>query len=327
MCHGVCQVLVHLEDDRVVQVTGDPESPISRGYLCPKGKASPALLDHPDRLTHPLRRVGARGENRWQRVSWSEAIDEVVDRFDSIRKQSGSEYLAIVTGTGRPYIQMSLRFANALGTPNFVAPGQVCYLPRQIASRLTLGQLPVCDIYGHGGVMPACILVWGCDIVTNAASDGMCGGPFLQAVRQARKVIAVDPRRTSLAKRADHWLQLRPGTDGALALAMIHVIIARRPDGPRLRRSPHGGLRRAGPSRARVHAGVGRVHHAGPGRGDPRRGAHLRDDPARLHPVGSGRGCQRLQHPDRPLAPDPARAHGKPRRARRRRAMASAAKG
>lgn len=226
MCHGVCQVRVHLEDDRVVKVTGDPESPISRGYLCPKGKASPALLYHPDRLTHPLRRVGARGENRWQKVSWPEAIDEVVDRFDSIRKESGSEYLAIVTGTGRPYIQMSLRFANALGTPNFVAPGQICYLPRQIASRVTLGQLPVCDIYGHGGTMPACIVVWGCDIVTNAASDGMCGGPFLQAVRQAQKVIVVDPRRTTLARRADHWLQLRPGTDGALALAMIHVIIA-----------------------------------------------------------------------------------------------------
>jgi anaerobic selenocysteine-containing dehydrogenase len=149
----------------------------------------------------------------------------VVERLDGIRKESGSEYLAIVTGTGRPYIQMSLRFANALGTPNFVAPGQICYLPRQIASRATLGQLPVCDVYGHGGVMPACVVVWGCDIVTNAASDGMCGGPFLHAVRQAERVIVVDPRRTALARKADHWLQLRPGTDGALALAMIHVII------------------------------------------------------------------------------------------------------
>jgi len=225
MCHGVCQVRVDLEGDRVVDVTGDPDSPISRGYICPKGKASPALLYHPDRLTQPLRRVGARGENRWQRVPWSEAVDEVVDRFDTIRKENGSEYLGIVTGTGRPYIQMSLRFANALGTPNFVAPGHICYLPRQIASRATLGQLPVCDIYGHGGATPACIVVWGCDIVTNAASDGMCGGPFLQAVRQAQKLIVVDPRRTGLAKRADHWLQLRPGTDGALSLAMIQVII------------------------------------------------------------------------------------------------------
>jgi anaerobic selenocysteine-containing dehydrogenase len=225
MCHGVCQVQVHLEGDRVVKVTGDPESPISSGYLCPKGKASPELLYHPDRLTHPIRRVGTRGENRWERVSWAEAIDEIVERFDTIRKESGSEYLALVTGTGRPYIQMSLRFANAVGTPNFVAPGHLCYLPRQVASRATLGQLPVADIYGHGGVMPACIVVWGCDVVTNAASDGMAGGPFLQAVRKAQKVIVVDPRRTGLARRADQWLQLRPGTDGALALAMIHVII------------------------------------------------------------------------------------------------------
>jgi anaerobic selenocysteine-containing dehydrogenase len=225
MCHGVCQVQVHLEDDRVVKVTGDPESPISAGYLCPKGKASPELLYHPDRLTHPIRRVGARGENRWQRVSWPEAIDEIVERFDTIRKESGSEYLALVTGTGRPYIQLSLRFANAVGTPNFVAPGHLCYLPRQIASRATLGQLPVADIYGHGGATPACVVVWGCDVVTNAASDGMCGGTFLGAVRQAQKVIVVDPRRTGLASRADQWLQLRPGTDGALALAMIHVII------------------------------------------------------------------------------------------------------
>jgi anaerobic selenocysteine-containing dehydrogenase len=225
VCHGVCQVQVHLEDDRVVKVTGDPESPISRGYLCTKGKASPELLYHPNRLTYPIRRVGARGENKWQRVSWAEAIDEIVERFEAIRNESGSEYLALVTGTGRPYIQMSLRFANALGTPNFVAPGHLCYLPRQIASRATLGQLPVADIYGHGGEMPGCVVVWGCDVVTNAASDGMCGGVFLEAVRQARKVIVVDPRRTSLARRADQWLQLRPGTDGALALAMIHVII------------------------------------------------------------------------------------------------------
>ena len=123
------------------------------------------------------------------------------------------------------FIQLSLRFANALGTPNFVAPGHLCYLPRQIASRATLGQLPVADIYGHGGATPACVVVWGCDVVTNAASDGMCGGTFLGAVRRAQKVIVVDPRRTGLASRADQWLQLRPGTDGALALAMIHVII------------------------------------------------------------------------------------------------------
>src|SRR4030067_3304434 len=83
-CHGVCQVLVHLEGGRVVKVTGDPESPTNRGYLCPQGSAAPELLYHPDRLTHPLRRVGERGENRWKQVSWEEALSEMVDHFNQI---------------------------------------------------------------------------------------------------------------------------------------------------------------------------------------------------------------------------------------------------
>src|SRR5208337_4906941 len=73
-CHGVCQVLVHMEGERVVKVAGDPDSPTSRGYLCPKGAAAPEMLYHKDRLTHPLRRAGRRGENRWERISWNEAI-------------------------------------------------------------------------------------------------------------------------------------------------------------------------------------------------------------------------------------------------------------
>ena len=226
MCHGVCQVLVHMEGERVVKVAGDPESPISRGYICPKGAASPELLYHPDRLTHPLRRTGNRGEDKWERVSWAEAMDEMVERFSSIRQEHGPEYLAVATGTGRPYMQFTVRLANALGTPNFVAPGHICYFPRQVASQITMGQLPVCDIYGLGGVKPACILVWGCDIVENASADGMCGGMLMRAVKQARQVIVVDPRRTRMAGMADHWLQLRPGSEGALALAMIHVIIS-----------------------------------------------------------------------------------------------------
>lgn len=225
MCHGVCQVLVHMEGDRVVKVAGDPDSPTSRGYICPKGASSVDLLYHPDRLVYPMRRAGRRGENKWKRISWSEAVSEIVTKFDRIRRESGSEYLAIATGTGRPYMQFSVRFANALGTPNFLAPGHICYLPRQIASHITMGQLPVCDIYGHGGVTPACIMNWGCDIVNSSGADGMCGGMFMRAVKKAEKVILVDPRRIRIAEYADHWLQLRPGSEGALALAMINTIV------------------------------------------------------------------------------------------------------
>ena len=225
-CHGVCQVLVHLEGDRVVKVTGDPDSPTSRGYLCPKGSAAPELLYHPDRLTHPLRRVGERGENSWKKVSWEDALSEMADKFTQIKRESGAEFVAIGQGTGRPHTEWTARFAHAYGTPNFIGPAHICYVPRVIASGLTLGRLPVCDIYGIGGEKPACILIWGCNLTYSGAADGMCGGMLQRALREAQKVIVVDPRRIGPAETADHWLQLRPGTDGALALAMINTIIA-----------------------------------------------------------------------------------------------------
>jgi len=225
-CHGVCQVLVHLREGRVVKVTGDPDSPTSRGYLCPKGSAAPELLYHPDRLTHPLRRVGKRGENKWEKVSWEDALSEMTDGLSQIKRESGAEFVAIGQGTGRPHTEWTARFANAYGTPNFIGPAHICYLPRVIASGLTLGRLPVCDIYGFGGEKPACILIWGCNLTHSGAADGMCGGMLERALKEAKKVIVVDPRRIGPAETADHWLQLRPGTDGALALAMINTIVA-----------------------------------------------------------------------------------------------------
>ena len=224
-CHGVCQVLVHLDGDRVVKVTGDPESPTSRGYICPKGKAAPEMLYHPARLKYPLRRAGERGENRWQRVSWEEALNETAEKFDRIKQESGAEFVAMGQGTGRPHTEWTGRFANAFGTPNFVGPAHVCYVPRVIASGITMGRLPVSDIYGFGGEMPDCIMIWGCNITHSGAADGMCGGMLARALKRARKVIVVDPRRIGPAERADHWLQLRPGSEGALALAMINTII------------------------------------------------------------------------------------------------------
>ncbi len=83
-CHGVCQVLVHTEDGCVTKVTGDPESPTSRGYICPKGQAAPELLYHPDRITTPLRRTGERGQNRWTPISWEEALGEMAEKFGRI---------------------------------------------------------------------------------------------------------------------------------------------------------------------------------------------------------------------------------------------------
>lgn len=225
MCHGVCQVLIHMKGDRVERITGDPESPISRGHICSKGAASPELLYHPDRLTVPLRRVGKRGENKWERISWNDALDEITARFGQFKEESGSEYVGIAHGTGRPYIEFATRFANAFGTPNVIGPGYYCFGVRVVASAYTLGQLPIVDVYGFGGKKPACVVIWGCNITHSGSADGMCGATIQRALKTADKVIVIDPMRTRPAGKADHWLQLRPGTDGALALAMIQVII------------------------------------------------------------------------------------------------------
>ena len=228
MCHGVCQVLVHLEGDRVVKVTGDPESITSKGYICPKGIASPELLYHPDRLTHPLRRVGKRGENLWKKISWDEALEEMADKLDGIRKQYGAEFFSLIHGTSRPYSDLAPRFANAFGTPNYSHIGHICYVPRVMANIFTMGsqQLPVGDFYGFGGKKPSCIVIWGSNVTGIGAVHGMPGFIVRKAIKSADKVIVIDPKRTATAEKADQWLQIRPGTDGALALAMIHVIIS-----------------------------------------------------------------------------------------------------
>ena len=225
-CHGVCQVLVHLDGaGRVVRVTGDPDSPTSRGYICPKGQAAPEFIYHPDRITHPLRRTGPRGSGRWQRVSWEEALAEMAEVFDRVRRESGPEYLALCQGTGRPYTEFTGRFIHALGSPNFANPGHNCFLPRNISSAITVGWLPLADLHGFGGVMPGCLLIIGNNAVEFGAADGVCSSTIKRAMREARQVIVVDPRRTATAGAASRHLQLRPGTDCALVLAMLHVII------------------------------------------------------------------------------------------------------
>ncbi len=228
MCHGGCGTLVHIKDGKVQRITGDPESPTSNGYICAKGRASVELLNHPDRLKSPLRRAGAKGENRWQRISWDEALDTIANEFLRIKREYGAESIVGTQGTGRPYTALFQRFLNCLGTPNRTGSIHICYHPRLAASRMTCGAFPICDYYGFGGVYPQCVLVWGCNITESGSSDGMCGVQLAQTLRRGAKLIVVDPRKINIAEKADHWVQLRPGTDDALALGMLHVIIQER---------------------------------------------------------------------------------------------------
>ena len=225
-CHGVCQVLVHLDEKgNITRITGDPDSPTSRGFICSKGRTALELVNHPDRVLTPLRRSGPRGAGQWTAINWDEALSEMAGVFDRVRHESGPEYIALCQGTGRPYTEFTGRFIHALGSPNYVSPGHNCFLPRTIASAITVGWLPLPDIYGRGGQMPACILQIGQNSPAFGAADGICGGMIRRAMSTAREVIVVDPRRTPTARTASRHLQVRPGTDCALILAMLHVIL------------------------------------------------------------------------------------------------------
>ncbi len=221
VCQAGCGLLAHIENGQVVKLTGDPESPVSHGRLCLKGANAFDYLHHPDRLKHPLRRTGERGGGRWEPISWDEALDAVADGLSRAKTAHGAESVVFLRGSFKGGYEGAYlaRFANAFGTPNIASMAPVCFMPRVQGSVITHGFLPVPD-YEYP---PACIIVWGANLTETRLGEGL---DTLNAVKKGSKLIVVDPRGFDLTRRADIWLQLRPGSDLALALAMIHVIIA-----------------------------------------------------------------------------------------------------
>ncbi|MFH1241179.1 MAG: molybdopterin-dependent oxidoreductase [Pseudomonadota bacterium] len=220
MCHGGCGVLVFTRNGRVAKILGDPDSPINHGTLCSKGIASTQLAYHPDRLTHPVRRVGPKASGKWERISWDEALDTIAGRILQYKEAYGAESVVLGYGTGRENEAVIYRFANLLGTPNVLTAGHFCYGPRIATSIITCGTNPVVDYENS----PRCLMVWGNNIVISNP-DEYKGESFSIALDRGARLIAVDPRLTRIAARADVWLQLRPGTDAALALGMLNVIV------------------------------------------------------------------------------------------------------
>ena len=158
LCVGSCGVLVTLEDGKAVDIKGDPERPPNQGNLCPIGLASLEYLYHPDRLTHPLRRAGGRGEGKWQQISWDEAFHLAAEALDKVKQEYGPEAVVMVQGSAKGSMDTHLvRLANAFGTPNVACAEQVCHMPRVVAAELTFGFFPGAD-YGYP---PACIISWG----------------------------------------------------------------------------------------------------------------------------------------------------------------------
>ncbi len=222
-CHGGCGVLLTVKDNILEGVAPDTESPFSRGYMCIKGKSIREMMYHPDRILSPLKGSGPRQNKKWEKISWEKVLTEISEKIDAIRQSTGPESIAIGQGTGRHHYMDVVRFANALGTPNWYEPGLAnCFIPRITASNFTYGRFLTADYYGK--VPPRTILFWGHNPLVTSP-DGELAALVQRALKEGAYGIAVDPRKSETAQRCKMWLPIRPGTDCALALAMIHYII------------------------------------------------------------------------------------------------------
>lgn len=220
LCYQGCGVLIHMEGDRPVRVTGDPDDPVSRGAICIKGASSLEYLTNPLRLRHPLKRVGPRGEGHWREVTWDEALDEIASRLGELKAAHGPETVVFMRGAAKGYQDVySSRFANAFGSPNVSSTSHLCFVCRANAQMLTYGALVLPD-YEYP---PALMLMWAVNTHNTAAGEWK---RTMAALGKGSKLIVIDPWQSELAKAASLWAKPRPATDLALALAMIHVIIA-----------------------------------------------------------------------------------------------------
>lgn len=222
-CHCECGVLVNVEDEEVVGIEGDPDHPMNRGFICVKGRAEKERLYHPDRLKHPLKRLGKRGEGRWQRVTWEEALEGIVEGLTAVRDRWGAESIAAMHGTGPRASLSSVLLPYALGSPNRISIDlHICFAPSLIAEGATFGHSVMME-QGPDYRNARCIVVWGGNPLFSHPARGQ---DILYARRRhGARLVVIDPRRTPLAAMADVWLPVRPGTDVALALGMIHIIV------------------------------------------------------------------------------------------------------
>jgi anaerobic selenocysteine-containing dehydrogenase len=224
MCYRLCGVLVHSRDGKVTKVEGDPDCPVNMGKLCIKGEAAVERLYHPNRLKYPLKRAGSKGEGKWQRISWDEALDTIAGAMNRAKERYGAESIVFSNGDPKGYEAYMVRLCNVLGTPNLCDTRHVCSSPRRMGSNITCG-LNVetgTDYTPDLEYPPACVLMWGANIAVTHNPNYI---RLEKALERGTKLIVIDPRKTELASRADLWIQPRPKSDLALALSITNVIV------------------------------------------------------------------------------------------------------
>ena len=231
-CISNCAVIATVKNGRVVELEGDPDSPMSKGRMCAKGLSGIQALYNPNRNKYPMLRVGERGENKWKRISWDEAIDLIAHKLIEAKKEYGAESVFASTGGGgNPEFWSIVRFCNIFGTPNWFEPGCAqCYLPRFAISMLMYGRnnTSIADsnsleIYYPENTQIKCMCLWGTD--PSYSCPGQGGGALADLRAKGVKSVVIDPRMTPDAAKADIWLQIRPGTDVAMQLTWIRYML------------------------------------------------------------------------------------------------------
>ncbi len=220
-CPDTCAMLVTVTDGVVTGVKGDPDHPFTAGALCPKVHDYEHRVNSPERILHPMRRAGAKGEGRFERITWDDALDEIAERFTAIADEHGSEAILPYSYLGALGVVNGL----AVGDPFFhrlgatVSERTFCDSGSSTAYLMTVG--PTAGLDPESFAHAKFILIWACNLL----STNIHMWKFVaEAQKRGAKVVVVDPMRTRTAKRADWHIPIRPGTDAALALGMAHVI-------------------------------------------------------------------------------------------------------
>jgi anaerobic selenocysteine-containing dehydrogenase len=229
LCVSRCGSIAVIENGRFVALEPNPEHPTGKA-LCAKGRAAPELVYHPDRLRYPLKRTRPKGDPDpgWQQISWDEALDLTAARLRQIAEEHGPQSVVFSavspsTSASDDSVAWIQRLMNAFGSPNLCASMELCGWGRYLANQYTFGA-GVPAVYMPDLENAGCILFWGYN--PNLARLAHATATTA-ALKRGARLIVVDPRRTGPAKKADVWLQVRPGADGALALGIAQVMIER----------------------------------------------------------------------------------------------------
>jgi len=219
LCYHSCGCRVTVENGRAVKIRGLESHPLNKGRLCPKGAAALETIYSPERLRHPMKRMNGG----FRSISWDQALDEIAEKLTLIKEAFGPQALGVFSGSiGVENLEMAglmQRFRAGFGSPNFFSVESVCYRMRIRTRQMTFGRYPIEEPDSN------LYILWGHN---PDESDFPLKFALKQNLSKGAKLVVIDPKRIPLADRADMYVRIRPGTDGALALAMMNVIINER---------------------------------------------------------------------------------------------------